>query len=60
MSRIQYHAKANPGSRVVTIDYRNRGVRNIGLEVVHKYPTEAELIRNGPEFGSSPDIHVLE
>ena len=35
-------------------------MRNIGLEVVHKYPTEAELIRNGPEFGSSPDIHVLE
>ena len=65
MSRIQYRAKANPDSSLLhskmsEMYSRNRGVRNTGLEVVHKYPAEAELIRNGPEFSSSPDIHVLE
>ena len=66
MSRIQYHDKANPGSRVVvdsrvvTVDSRNRVVRSINTTVVHKYPAEAELILNGPVFGYGPDIHVLE
>ena len=53
MSRIQYHAKANPDSSLLHSKMsercsRNRGVRNTGLEVVHIYPD------------SSPDIHVLE